>query len=211
MPLGPADRAQRRNRRALGLSQKRRSHLPLSLQTTRSCRPHSTLTVCGSEHDSDSKLTLLPDQLEVIAWLVNGSHRLTPLHFLEVEPDLLVVRDWWSRLQPTLPGGVAGLWFGITDLTLDGQTRRTLYVAGCDRFDSSDPTGDWASAPYAWWPQARYISPPGLAALSGRDYEQALGYAARLVAALRPHEGTNVDGVAVGFDDGDFLVVWSRT
>ncbi|MEP7158991.1 MAG: hypothetical protein ABI797_06155 [Chloroflexota bacterium] len=124
------------------------------------------------------------------------------------ETDLFVVREWWSALAPNLPDGIAALWFGITDLVVDDRRQRTLYVAGSDRFDPQDPSGDWAGPPYAWWPDDRYVAPPGLAALPDDDYRAVLDYAAALVRSILPPNGLAVDGVAVGFDDGDFTVVW---
>jgi len=128
-----------------------------------------------------------------------------------MQQDLLAIADWWLRVGPTMPTGLAALWFGITDIDVGGKAQRTLYVAGCDSFDADDSSGDWASAPYAWWPPTRYVTLPGLAALAGHDYVAVLDYAVELVSSVEPQRGAMVDGVAIGFDDGDFRVVWSRT
>jgi hypothetical protein len=125
--------------------------------------------------------------------------------------DVSVLRDWWSVLKPKVPAGIAGIWFGIADLAFDGQQpRRTIYVAGCSEFDPADPSAEWAVGPYAWWPDGRYVSPPGLAHLPGENYTAVLEHAAAILSAIGPHEGLDVDGVAVGFDDGDFLIIWKR-
>jgi hypothetical protein len=61
---------------------------------------------------------------------------------------------------------------------------------------------------YCWWPDGRYVLLPDLAAIPDSAYLVALDHAAALVAALRPQDALRVKGVAVGFDDGDFRVVW---
>lgn len=118
------------------------------------------------------------------------------------------MRSWWAYLCLTAPRGIGALWFGLTELVVDGARQRHLYVAGCSRFDPDDSAGDWAAAPYVWWPNGRYISPNGLAAVPGSDNAAALEYAASLVRTLRPQDVIDVKGVAVGFDDGDFVITW---
>ena len=39
-------------------------------------------------------------------------------------------------------------------------------------------------------------------------WDAVLDYAAAVIRRLRPHADVGVDGVAVGFDDGGFVVVW---
>jgi hypothetical protein len=124
------------------------------------------------------------------------------------EDDVAELSRWWKAIAPTAPDGLAALWFGLTELMVEGEPRATLYVAGTERFDPDDNTGDWAAGDYAWWPDDRYTSPAGLAAISDSEPQAQLNYAADLVRAIRPHEDVKVQGVAVGFDDGDFTVLW---
>jgi hypothetical protein len=124
--------------------------------------------------------------------------------------DLAAVRDWWRNLAEQVPPTVCALWFGIVDLVREGRVSRELYVAGSHRFDPADETGDWAVGP-VWWPEARYVS---LMGFTGEDadgaYRRDLSYAASLVREIRPQEEVThpIKGVAVGFDDGDFEIVW---
>ncbi|MFI0356193.1 hypothetical protein [Actinomadura sp. 9N407] len=52
---------------------------------------------------------------------------------------------------------------------------------------------------------------PGLDARSGNGAPAMLEYAADLVRALAPERSwpTRLRGVAVGFDDGDFVLTWT--
>ena len=50
-----------------------------------------------------------------------------------------------------------------------------------------------------------------MASLADEPYEDVLQTAAGLVRELRPAELVNtVEGVAVGFDDGDLEIVWTK-
>lgn len=118
--------------------------------------------------------------------------------------DRALLHSWWSGLKADLPDEVRGLWFGIVDFQVDGVTRRTLYVTGSPEFDADDPTAEWAAADYVWWPDARYVDLPGVAALPAQPYVEILRYAAELVRDLNPLPIASVEGAAVGFDDGDF-------
>ena len=109
------------------------------------------------------------------------------------------------------PSGLGGIWFGLTELVMTAKPRRTLYVAGTSTFDATDATGDWAVPDHAWSPEGRYVSLKGLAALPDHESSAVLRYAADLVCALAPQDDVDVAGIGVGFDDGDFLVVWART
>jgi hypothetical protein len=126
-----------------------------------------------------------------------------------VTQDLAVVRQWWEQVAPTAPATVAGLWFGMTDLASASGTTRHLYVAGCPTFDPADETGEWATE-YCWWPDDRYVVAPNLATIPESSLTDVLQHAAALVTALRPQETLVVKGAAVGFDDGDFQVVWPQ-
>lgn len=118
-----------------------------------------------------------------------------------------LIHAWWSDLKIDVRDDVRGLWFGIVDLHIDGQSRRTLYVAGCAQFDAGDPVADWAAADYAWWPAERYVDLPDFAALPNHAHAEVLKYAVALVRALAPLPIAAVDGAAVGFDDGDFELI----
>lgn len=108
---------------------------------------------------------------------------------------------WWNLIKTTAPQGLAGLWFGLTEL-VDGGWH--LYVAGTATFDAADEMAEWAVGPYAWWPENRYLAMPEVA---GRDVGAAVRHAAQVVRALAPWDHVDVVGIAVGFDDGDFEVV----
>lgn len=119
---------------------------------------------------------------------------------------------WWSALVSTVPKEVKGLWFGLTKLVVDGGAATTLYVAGSADFDIDDATGDWASA-IVWWPEDRYATLPGLAAIPAADWRRALDYVSELVGdtvdpdALPP----SVIGVGLGWDDGDAKIIRARS
>lgn len=70
---------------------------------------------------------------------------------------------------------------------------------------AADETAEWAVGPYLWWPEGRYFSLPEA---GRRGVSDALEAAATWVRDLAPWSNVAVDGVATGFDDGDFLVVY---
>lgn len=109
--------------------------------------------------------------------------------------------DWRSRLRAVAPEQVAGLWFGLTELSPGGWH---LYVAGTETFDLDDETAEWATGPYVWWPEHRYLAMPEVEEASVAD---AIEVATRVVRRLAPWADIEVDGIAVGFDDGDFVVI----
>jgi len=125
----------------------------------------------------------------------------------DVDRDLEAVSQWWKRLAPQAPQGVVGLWFGITDLAAKNGVSRHLYVAGCPTFDAGDETAEWATD-YCWRPEDRYVQAPALAGLPASDFAEVLDHAVTLLERLRPQDAVPVQGVAVGFDDGDFRVTW---
>ena len=57
------------------------------------------------------------------------------------------------------------------------------------------------------WPVDRYVPLADFAMLPERAYQQVLDYAVALVRSLDPTGSADVDGVAVGFDDGDLVVL----
>ena len=114
------------------------------------------------------------------------------------------VEAWWERVQTSAPPGLVGLWFGLVELVPGGWS---LYVAGTKLFDSLDESAEWAASPYAWWPADSYFAVPQMADL---DVPSAVAAASDLVRSLSPWVAVPVAGVAVGFDDGDFAVVYDR-
>lgn len=135
---------------------------------------------------------------------------------------------WLSEVLRKEPPSsrINAFWFGLYHPTSRGSD---VYVAGSDQFDPSDTTADWASAP-AWWPGGRYANSRGLFQLfkslrrfpsEARQFAEwllLLGYAALSVARLcRVLDADLLLGrrreraIAVGFDDGDFLVLGSLT
>ena len=119
--------------------------------------------------------------------------------------DFETLRHCWAQLRTEIPPATRGLWFGITDLE-SGGAYRTLYVAGCPTFDADDADGDWATD-YCWWPEARYVTLADFAMLPGQPYLDVLAYAAELLRTLDVSAVPTIEGAAVGFDDGDFVVL----
>ena len=126
------------------------------------------------------------------------------------DSDLAVLREWWEAQSSTVGDEVRGLWFGLADLAGDdGVARHTMYVAGTPSFDSDDG-GDWACE-YVWEPVDRYLHLDGLRAIAKSDWQRALDHAVALVSELKPWTSNvpGLNGVGVGFDDGDVVVVWA--
>jgi hypothetical protein len=124
--------------------------------------------------------------------------------------DLAVLREWWAGHSSSVGGEVRRLWFGLTVLVGDDEVaRHTMYVAGTPSFDS-DYGGEWACE-YVWEPTDRYLRLDGLGGIDQHDWQGAVDHAVALVRALRPWESDvpGLSGVAVGFDDGDVVVVWA--
>jgi hypothetical protein len=111
-------------------------------------------------------------------------------------------KAWWGEVRTSAPGGLAGLWFGIVELARGWH----LYVRGTETFDPDDETAEWAVPDYAWSPEGGYLAVPRLDSLPVRE---ALAQAVEIVRSLEPWRDVPVLGVAVGFDDGDFELVWS--
>ena len=126
------------------------------------------------------------------------------------DSDLAVLREWWAVHSSSVGCEVRGLWFGLADLVGDDEVaRHTMYVAGTPDFDSDDG-GDWACE-YLWEPVDRYLRLDGLGGIDQDDWQGAVDHAVALVRELRPWEGDvpGLNGVGVGFDDGDVVVVWA--
>jgi hypothetical protein len=114
--------------------------------------------------------------------------------------DQKALAEWWRDLSRNAPAGLAGLWFGLVELEPGGWH---VYVAGTDDFDGDDETAEWAVPPYAWSPSDRYFPFP-----EGASYETGVAAAAAVIAELEPWTAVAVEGVAAGYDDGDFEVVY---
>lgn len=121
--------------------------------------------------------------------------------------DQEVLERWWAGLPETVPAAVRGLWFGMTDLAGSvSEWPRHLYVAGCPSYDPEDGTAEWATD-YCWWPE-HYVFLPTVAAIPDSHFRDALELAADLVRRLDPLARLDqVEGGAVGFDDGDFVLL----
>lgn len=111
---------------------------------------------------------------------------------------------WWRTVSAGAPDGLRGLWFGLVELAAGGWH---IYVVGTASFDPEDETAEWAVGPHAWNPDGRYFPFPEA---GDDDLAAALHSAADLVAKLHPWTTIDVDGVATGFDDGDFVLLHKR-
>ena len=117
-----------------------------------------------------------------------------------------MIEEWWTRGRATAPRSLAGLWFGIVELASPSPGWH-LYVAGTESFDADDPAAEWAVPDYAWLPDDPYVP---LSVDEGKGYQALLGQVVAVVRDLAPWEAVPVSGVAVGFDDGDFEVIYQR-
>lgn len=110
-----------------------------------------------------------------------------------------------------VPSGVAGLWFAILrSPTTDARLAwKGIAVRGCSVFSADDPGAAWTKQ-VLWSPPDAEMRLPGLAAMPTRSYSEhleVLFYAASLIHRLRPQTDA-IAGVAVGFDDGEFITIW---
>jgi hypothetical protein len=125
--------------------------------------------------------------------------------------DIAALREWWHDHASSVGDDVRGLWFGLAVLQGDdGSLRHTMYVAGTPSFGPDDG-GDWACE-YVWEPKDRYVQLPFLAAIGTSDWSRALDHAVMVVLNAKPWETgpSTLNGVGVGFDDGDVEIVWAR-
>jgi hypothetical protein len=111
---------------------------------------------------------------------------------------------WWRNVSETAPRGLRGLWFGLTELADSGWH---IYVAGTATFDATDETAEWAVGPYPWLPNGRYFPFP---AAGLDDIVAAVDAAVAFVKDLEPWTAITIEGVATGFDAGEFSVVYPR-
>ena len=124
-----------------------------------------------------------------------------------VETDIEQAREWWARLRPSVPANAAGLWFGLFTAVEGGRPVRTLYVVGTGTFDGSDETAEWAVGPYRWEPDGRYVLLPELTRLPEQPFTAPLDHAAAALREVEPWADLDGVGVAVGYDDGDLVVL----
>jgi hypothetical protein len=129
--------------------------------------------------------------------------------------DINMLSEWWCSLLANAgppPVGVEALWFGLVELIDNDSVGWHLYVAGCDSFDPNDETGDWACEPI-WLPEGRYVYLAGLNEHASAPHLEMLSYVADLVRSLSPQQTwpTQLNGVATGFDGGDFIVTWASS
>jgi len=125
--------------------------------------------------------------------------------------DNRMTAEWFAALTPQIPPGVKGLLFGLTALVAEGGPSTRLYLCGLESFDADDPDGDW-STDITWWPDVRYAPAADLASFDPNQWKAAVGHAVVVVAEVAPPPNVpeTVKGVAVGWDDGDLTIVWSR-
>jgi hypothetical protein len=126
-----------------------------------------------------------------------------------VAADAESFKKWWASLLEDEPPAheTVGLWFGL----FESAEGTTFYVQGYSTFDPGDDTGQWATEEPSWAPDGRYVRLRGLD--EAGDWQTALDHAVRLLEQLQPQTTWPgaLDGVAVGFDDGDAHVVWTRS
>lgn len=155
-------------------------------------------------------------------WLGAGNHSASPGYgplsavqlaiasvamTADLAGDAALARSWWQGLAPLAPTDLTGLWFGIFTSVSAAPEQRMLYVAGTATFDATDETAEWAADDYVWEPDGRYIVLPGLAATPDQPFDGPLGHAAAVLREVAPWRDLPAVGVAVGYDDGDFLVL----
>jgi len=116
-----------------------------------------------------------------------------------------------------------GLWFGIHNLDVRGQSTADIYVSASTKFEPKSL--DWAVAA-EFFPDARYLNSTVLASIyrlaytrptslgNDAEYPLSLAYGAMAAcAALHSARFTgpfaHLVGAAAGFDDGDLLFLGS--
>lgn len=149
-------------------------------------------------------------------------HKFYPLPY----DDTTALQAWLMRAFQQEPPSVVlrGLWFGLSNyLDEDRKPFTDLSMCGSTRFDSNPEDNSWAGSA-EWYPKDRFAKSTILAELyrlayDGRlgndaEYSLCLGYSAFAVSAalnaIAPVlglESSSEIGIAVGFDDGDFLLL----
>lgn len=144
---------------------------------------------------------------------------------VNIEPDLKALAKWMDALflKESPPSSVKGLWFGLFESTQ--PPAYCMYISGSDEFDPKDKTAEWA-ANKDWEPENRYFFSKILDHIFHKlhtieknvaeigMYVLCLGYSSLAVKSMcRTHKALQVwleqsgRGVAVGFDDGDAVLV----
>ena len=144
---------------------------------------------------------------------------------LDWSAEVMRLAGWLTTLMSDEPAGaqMTGVYFGLFNPVVDGETVADLYVAGAPR-DASDP--EWCCAVAShWWPKGRYSNSPLLAQIyrlayqdegvplgNDMEYPIVLGFACMAVRELVDRIpgaswlGTAVERwLVIGFDSGDRL------
>jgi hypothetical protein len=143
------------------------------------------------------------------------------LRAVDFDGDTPQLARWLASAfgEATASMKVKGLWFGLFNPVVDDEVSSNIYVAGSNSFDPSG--GDWACDP-VFFPKGRYFNSEVLgriyriayAAGDGlaNDAEHPLVIACGAMLARKALDAvtltgplSSVEGVAVGFDDGDLL------
>jgi hypothetical protein len=147
---------------------------------------------------------------------------------LDFESEVTRLHIWLEQVLTQEPPDkeINGFWFGVFNPELeDEQIGCDFYVSGSTRFDPNDETGDWSTwEDDSYLPEDRYANSQILNEIyrlvneSGTteigEYILCLGYTGlavkQLCAALNPallRGERETRAVAVGFDEGDFIVI----
>lgn len=116
-----------------------------------------------------------------------------------------------QALQSPLPDAVVGLAFNLGEGAAGDDAGFCIELVGTDRFDAGD--SDWP-CDEIWAPPQREIELPY--ALTGQRWEECLVKVRDLLlqalAAPRfgPRLTAQVQGIGLGFVDGDLLLLWQR-
>ncbi|QHB70363.1 hypothetical protein [Stenotrophomonas sp. 364] len=116
-----------------------------------------------------------------------------------------------QALQSPLPDEVVGLSFNLSEGAAGDDAGFCIELVGTDRFDAQDP--DWA-CDEVWAPEAREIELPY--SVTGNHWEDCLAalHTALLQALATPRFGprlsAQVQGIGLGFVDGDLQLLWQR-
>lgn len=116
-----------------------------------------------------------------------------------------------QALQSPLPDAVVGLSFNLSEGAAGDDAGFCIELVGTDRFDAGD--SDWP-CDEIWAPPQREIELPY--ALTGQRWEECLvAVRGLLLQALAtpcfgPRLTAQVQGIGLGFVDGDLQLLWQR-